>query len=445
MPKHKPILSSAPKSAAEEMALLDPSIDPETMAPSTLVLALRKQRRELKRAQRSENRRANLRASTLRTEEEILEKERQSKENPNRKGRKAMHEGGEVRGVRPMTQDELIAAALEEEERNKESLRDWLRREEERRELRRVGRKRVRGPRWTWVSRTVGKAVEVVETVEATAADSTMDMRAAGNDAQPGETSSTLGTVESPPAPLDGMTEATSQPLATDPPSITNPAAALEADTADPNDSTFPYTRNYLILSQVLGGLPTEFGLILGAHTDWSEVKHIPARNRPLVRKPPICPFTGLPVKYRHPGTGIGYATVEGYKMIEELLRHEYVWSDAGWVGREDEWLDEVGEWEDAVNGGWRCGERIEQAQESEEDVEMVEEVDEEVVVTEVPAVQRMKPGPKPKNKGMDGAPKPGKGKKGRASAVAPPDTGEDTATIAESSVTSKGKGKKAR
>lgn len=92
------------------------------MAPSTLVLALRKQRREAKRQNRSEARRSNLRASTLRTEEDIIAKEQEEKAQPHRKGRKAQHEGGEVRGVRNYTQDELIAAALEEEERNKDEL-----------------------------------------------------------------------------------------------------------------------------------------------------------------------------------------------------------------------------------------------------------------------------------------------------------------------------------
>jgi vacuolar protein sorting-associated protein 72 len=168
-----------------------------------------------------------------------------------------------------MTQDELIAAALEEEER---------------RELRRVGRKRVKGPRWTWVSRTVGKAVE------------------------------------------DPTAEA--------------------------------YARNYLILSQIPGGLPAEFSLILGDHTDWSDTQYIPARNRPLVRRPPTCPFTGLPAKYKHPATGVQYANVDGYKQIEALIHNEYIWSEAGWLGREDEGEDMEG-WMEAVSGGWLQGVQV--------------------------------------------------------------------------------------
>ena len=151
--------SSTPMGPSSPMA----SIDPATMAKSTYVLAMRAHRREQKRLSRSVALRSTLRASTLRTEDNILEKQKALKENPNRKGRRAQHETGEIRTVRKMTQDELIAAALEEEESNKEALRDWVRREEEKRELRRVGRKRVVGPRWTWVSRTVGKLVEEVE------------------------------------------------------------------------------------------------------------------------------------------------------------------------------------------------------------------------------------------------------------------------------------------
>ena len=128
-----------------------------------------------------------MRASTLKSQLDLDEKERLEAlksgggdegegeaGEKKRKGRKAQHEGGEIRGIRPLTQAELIEAALEEEEKNKEALRDWLKKEEEKRELRRVGRKRVRGPRWTWVSRTVGG--RLVEEVQAQAPVLQMEM-----------------------------------------------------------------------------------------------------------------------------------------------------------------------------------------------------------------------------------------------------------------------------
>lgn len=443
--------------SAEELAILGPNVDVSKMAPSTLILEIRRRKREAKREQRSETRRSNLRASTLKTEADVIERERQEKieKQNSRKGRKAQHVTGEIRGARPMTQSELIAAALEEEERNKEALTDWLKKEEERRELRRVGRKRVRGPRWTWVSRTVGRLVEVVDEEgtagpAATSRDSTVPPGAGGGRGEtipreegpsPVASTDTPATEEKKeakafsvgPPPAEGPSQNTEPPPAgapsenTDdplqqpasvetpttvhgpgtpgpavPPSTTmvpnvgvttNPTAAAEsvvtasepppeADTAkeptkqatelpsaDPpstskvdtsatpknddvtatpkNDdvpqarsnisekgsetpttvtetlgnssapqasttdnvaastpavggstdghkqgekdheaATGPYTRNYLILSQVPGGLPAELKLILGDHVDWSDVKVVPARNRPISESP---------------------------------------------------------------------------------------------------------------------------------------------------------------
>ncbi len=361
---------SGPQPTAAELASLDPSIDVSKMAPSTLVLELRKQRREAKRLHRSEARRSNLRASTLRTEEEVIEREKAEKIAlaASRKGRKAQHETGEVRGARPMSQAELIAAALEEEERNKEALTQWMRREEEKRELRRVGRKRVRGPRWTFVSRTVGKLVEVVEDTpgvtpgetpaETPAPDETpppsepaekdaakeppaerMDVDGADkpSEAAPAESAPASAPTPAPPAegasssapaassdagpstvpaapsapapasqppsqpgPSAGASQAANTTASTPviptavppvpPTKSTTPSTALapapttagDADADADAAPSGPYERNYLILSQVPGGLPAELRLILGEHVDWSGVKVIPARNRPI-------------------------------------------------------------------------------------------------------------------------------------------------------------------
>jgi hypothetical protein len=273
--------------ASTSQILLDPTLDPSSMAPSTLTLALRKQRREAKRLNRSENRRSNLRASTLATEEQLLEKERQEKLNPSNKGRRAQHETGESRAQRKLTQDELIGAALEEEERNKEALRDWVRREEERRELRRVGRKRVRGPRWSWVSRTVGRLVETVED-----ADQDVDLDA---DGQP-VVSAVVNPAEPPVTatkPVDPEALAPENPADMSPqdPAAVPAVSALapfslpiaHGAEANPDEApSGPYTRNYIILSQIPGGVPGELKVVLGDHVEWDQVKVIPGRNRPI-------------------------------------------------------------------------------------------------------------------------------------------------------------------
>ena len=327
---------------AEDQELLDPNIDASIMAKSTLVLALRKQRREQKRLHRDETLRSSLRASTLRTEEDILEKEKAEKSNTNRKGRLAQHVTGEIRVVRKMTQDELIAAALEEEERNKESLRDWLKKEEERRELRRVGRKRVRGPRWTWVSRTVGKLVEEIEDDPAKAAasrneDTPMESTPAPAAAEsvstatdrPVNASDNVAGISTEPGPVAAVNESADTvaetsdntvPIATKPPNsstlppdesdsitavlpeatdqtatttVAAPAVRPVEAASAPNqpiqvqpeavpEGPSQYTRNYIILSQIPGGLARELQLVLGDHVEWDQVKYIPHRNRPL-------------------------------------------------------------------------------------------------------------------------------------------------------------------
>lgn len=50
-----------------------------------------------------------------------------------------------------------------------------------------------------------------------------------------------------------------------------------------------------------------------------------------------LCPITTLPVKYRDPETGIGFANVIGYKKLQDLKQHRYIWSSmlGCYVGRE--------------------------------------------------------------------------------------------------------------
>ncbi|WVW84457.1 hypothetical protein I302_106491 [Kwoniella bestiolae CBS 10118] len=537
------------------ISLLDPTLDPSSMAPSTLLLALRKKRREARRENRSEARRSNLRASTLKTEQEILEKENQQKINLDKypsRGKRRVEDG-------PKTQDELIAAALEEEERNKEALRDWLKKEDEKRELRKIGRKRVKGPRLTWVSRTVGRLVELVNegvvkevkevhevdkmdegkgregnetdkgeakekkegdkgeeeenrvekigekqnsvsgaqettiplprpqatdeekkspAIENTANSQTLEQPEVNDKIQSGIDPITDGnTLRQPttdPISASGPTEkpkdgSIQPPLPTKPsiddaPRILDPAAPSQTLTTPPeagpsrpttkptNDPPAPtenddsqYTRNYLILSQIPGGLTEEIKLILGDHVEWDEVMYIPSRNRPINRKLPICPFTGLPAKYRHPSTSIPYATAEGYKQIEALLAERYTFDTGGWwVGGEEdvhaEGMEGVEGWWEAVNGGWLGGKEIPEeevpAEQEEGDVALEEVVEQQMDVTK---------GKRKRGQGSQSAtPVPASKRargKGRVSIV---DAGEEVASDVQESVRkSNSKGRK--
>ncbi|KAG0233090.1 hypothetical protein BGX31_004948 [Mortierella sp. GBA43] len=54
--------------------------------------------------------------------------------------------------------------------------------------------------------------------------------------------------------------------------------------------------------------------------SEWSYVESYPDKK-------PICPITGLPAKYKDPKSGIPYANKEAYKILQNVVRHGYVWS----------------------------------------------------------------------------------------------------------------------
>lgn len=82
-------------------------------------------------------------------------------------------------------------------------------------------------------------------------------------------------------------------------------------------------------------------------------------------RRPTTCPFTGLPARYRHPATLIPYANAQGYRAIEMMVKHGFVWdSELGaYLGAEREQhaagIEVVQGWQEAVDGGWHLGQRI--------------------------------------------------------------------------------------
>lgn len=426
-----------------DLALLGQDVDVASMAPSTLVLELRRRKREAKRVNRSEARRSNLRASTLATaaaaatDPDAAQGEADAEEDDGkdkgRRGRVAQHIAATRTIRKPLTQSQLIEAALEEEERNKEALRDWLKKEEEKRELRRVGRKVVKGPRWTWVSRTVGRLVEEVPEPNEAEKGQESELNGEGKQEESrGEAEKPQGEAEksqgetlpktpappseeqskaiipTPPSAEEAATKNSTTPNPPAPPEQQQPSVKeTQALTQPPppappaqSETNAPYTRNYIILSQIPGGLPAELQVVLGSHVEWDKLKVIPSRNRPISafsfslyllfffsscsikgvydlsltdlfspkpdRQIPLCPFTNLPAKYRHPTTLIPFATKDGYQEIEALLLNRYEWvEEGGWwgAGEGDVWADGM----EAVPGldrgvgigGWYAGERL--------------------------------------------------------------------------------------
>lgn len=66
---------------------------------------------------------------------------------------------------------------------------------------------------------------------------------------------------------------------------------------------------------------------MFGDHVQWDELKVLSGKGRPLGRVKQRCPVTGEIAPYLDPRTGVPFADVEAYKVLTELLEHEYVWS----------------------------------------------------------------------------------------------------------------------
>lgn len=160
-------------------------------------------------------------------------------------------------------------------------------------------------------------------------------------------------------------------------------------------DPTAPYERNYLILSSI-HGQAAELRAIFGSHADWTKLRRIPSNKRPAQRKATLCPFTGRPAKYRHPASMVPYATVEGYRLIEETLRHDYLWAEERmcFLGQtlegdqpleKAEGMEGIQGWDDAARGWWTFLEpEAVPTQAAIEEVPVVFEAAEEVPVAQV-------------------------------------------------------------
>ncbi|KAF8633184.1 hypothetical protein AX15_001482 [Amanita polypyramis BW_CC] len=77
---------------------------------------------------------------------------------------------------------------------------------------------------------------------------------------------------------------------------------------------------------------------MFGDHVRWDEMKVYVGKGRPLSRPKHICPITGRQAIYMDPRTGVPYADARAFRVLTELLEHEYVWSaELGcYVGKEE-------------------------------------------------------------------------------------------------------------
>lgn len=82
---------------------------------------------------------------------------------------------------------------------------------------------------------------------------------------------------------------------------------------------------------------------IFGNHIQWESLAVHFGKGRPLgmfiyssaqitkslsiVRKTQLCPLTGLPAKYIDPHTGVPFANAEAFKVLQDIMVHEYNWN----------------------------------------------------------------------------------------------------------------------
>ncbi|KAF8310842.1 YL1-domain-containing protein [Clavulina sp. PMI_390] len=302
--------------------------------------------------------RKSSRHSTVRSKKELHSKIKDEQE------RRAALPKKKKSTARQLTQDELIAEALETEEINSASLNDFLTEEEERR-LRNSNLKReaIQGPFLRFVSRGEKVRLPLIVEVEVPAPPPPTSYYkrpyvpsplanlppppTAG--AKPATTPSSYYspylngsyTPGLPPTPKAAASskDASSVRSWSNPYQVSSPASRSPNTPATTSTSTststatprlgklVTQTKNYVVLHTPDSTPAEDYAYVFGDHVDWGNLKVLP-KNRPSLRKPTQCQITGLSARYSHPSSGIPYANLTAYRTIESLLRHQYVWSE---------------------------------------------------------------------------------------------------------------------
>lgn len=276
---------------------------------------------------------------------------------------------------RLITQDELIARALDNEEGNIVEHRDYLMLEEEKRKRARVVRAAVHGPLLRWVSRTEEVTMKVEPATTAAypyayggvpsynvSGGSLFPMSGAYHPTNvPYYASQTRLPGDSIPAPHLPAKSPAQPPL-----SSSHEPAPTQAPTPIPEQistRTEKVANNYVI--HELGQFETvqkppwneTMRAMFGDHP-WDDMRVFVGRSRPLARPKQICPITGRPARYLDPRTGVPYADLNAFRTLTRILSYEYAWSDAlgCYVAREGEdsarGVRAMGQANDAQAGG---------------------------------------------------------------------------------------------
>ncbi|KAG7448035.1 uncharacterized protein BT62DRAFT_946914 [Guyanagaster necrorhizus] len=237
--------------------------------------------------------------------------------------------------TREITQDELIARALDNEEGNIVEHRDYLKLEEEKRKRARVVRAAAEGPLLRWVSRSEEVKVQVEVTPPPPPATTPAYSYGHGYGAYNAPSTSTPLTYPYYPS---AMTTHYQNPyMHYLPPPAPPPAPVFE-------ERTEKVSKNYLVyeLAQYekapKPSWTESMEVIFGDHVRWDQVKVYSGKGRPISRPKQICPLTGQPAPYLDPRTGVPFANICAYETLTKLLNHQFVWSTAlGCYVREEE------------------------------------------------------------------------------------------------------------
>ncbi|KAG8908087.1 hypothetical protein FRB99_000531 [Tulasnella sp. 403] len=234
--------------------------------------------------------------------------------------------------VAPKTQDTLIREALELEERNVESLKAFLTREEEKKKQARVVRTRVEPPLLRWISRTEGidaREGPRIQIISTSPSDGNANDTSALTTTQDGSSRDTHSSavLSAPPPPASHAPNTTKGEFIR---RETDQHLCVRPDTT-PLRGGNRDTRNYVVVQLARGGKKvSEMEALFGKHTDWSRVANMRREEQKqeiAMLKASKCAVTGLTPLYLDPRNGIPYANSRAYKTLSRTMRHEYVWS----------------------------------------------------------------------------------------------------------------------
>ena len=258
--------------------------------------------------------------------------------------------------ARRLTQAELIAQALDNEEGNIIEHRNYLSQEEEKRRRAQVVRKSISGP----VLRFISKVQNVELPVDASSAQPSGTSSAQETNVPRNfsvDTPHTLDSTSHQPIFMNCVLPTNPSVQSFDNTIGQSPISSIEPPLQEPPQiRTEKVAKNYLIheLGQTTGisrpSWENTMRTVFGDHAQWETLQVYTSKNRPygkyywcfcilihslyisytFVSARPVvrCPITGRVALYCDPRTGVPFANQYAYDTLTRLLAHEYIWDN---------------------------------------------------------------------------------------------------------------------